>query len=95
MFHEAKQILRIQSFWWYVLVVPTTLEKVFSRSNFSGNYREGAELYAFQRVVLLLFFPFRFLDVSEEELNVLIQNAILQKTNIAKRYGIENFKGKK
>ena len=34
-------------------------------------------------------------DVSEEELNVLIQTAIPEKTKIAKTYGLKNLKGKK
>ena len=36
-----------------------------------------------------------FSDVSEEELNALIQKAIPEKTKIAKKFGIKNFKGKK
>ena len=34
-------------------------------------------------------------DVSEEELNALIQKAIPEKTKIARIYGLKNFKGKK
>ena len=34
-------------------------------------------------------------DVSEEELNALIQKAIPEKTKIARKYGLKNFKGKK
>ena len=34
-------------------------------------------------------------DVSEEELNGLIQKAIPEKTKIAKKYGLKNLKGKK
>ena len=37
----------------------------------------------------------RFSNVSEEELNALIQNAIPEKTKIARKHGIKNFKGKK
>ena len=37
----------------------------------------------------------RFSDVSEKELNALIQKAILEKTEIARKYGIKNSKGKK
>ena len=36
----------------------------------------------------------RFSDVSEEELNALIQKAIQEKTKIARKYGIQDFKGK-
>ena len=32
-------------------------------------------------------------DVSEEELNALIQKAIPEKTKLAKKYGLKNFKG--
>ena len=38
---------------------------------------------------------FRFSDVSEEELNALIQKAIPEKSKIARKYGTKNFKGKK
>ena len=34
-------------------------------------------------------------DVSKEELNALIQKPITEKTKIARKYGIKNFKGKK
>ena len=34
-------------------------------------------------------------DVSEEELNALIQKAIPEKIKIARKYGINNFKVKK
>ena len=34
-------------------------------------------------------------DVSEEELNALIQKAIPEKTKIARKYGLKNLKGKK
>ena len=34
-------------------------------------------------------------DVSEEELNALTQKAIPQKTKIARKYGLKNFKGEK
>ena len=34
-------------------------------------------------------------DISEEELNALIQKAIPEKTKIAKKYGLKNLKGKK
>ena len=34
-------------------------------------------------------------DVSEEELNALIQKAISEKTKIARKYGLKNLKGKK
>ena len=37
----------------------------------------------------------RFSDVSEEELNVLIQKAFPEKTKIARKYGLKNLKGKK
>ena len=36
-----------------------------------------------------------FLDVLEKELNALIQKAMLEKTKIARKYGIKNFIGKK
>ena len=36
-----------------------------------------------------------FSEVLEEELNTLIQKAIPEKTKIARKYGIKNFKGKK
>ena len=36
-----------------------------------------------------------FLDVLEEELNALIQKAIPEKTEIARKYSITKFKGKK
>ena len=35
------------------------------------------------------------LDVLEEELNALIQKTMLEKTKIARKYGIKNFIGKK
>ena len=34
-------------------------------------------------------------DVSEEELNALIQKSIPKKTKIARKYGLKNVKGKK
>ena len=34
-------------------------------------------------------------DVSEEELNALIQKAISEKTKIARKYDLKNLKGKK
>ena len=34
-------------------------------------------------------------DVTEEEFNALIQKAIPEKTKIARKCGIKNFKGKK
>ena len=34
-------------------------------------------------------------DVSEEELNALIQKAVPEKTKIARKYGLKNLKGKK
>ena len=34
-------------------------------------------------------------DVSEKELNALIQRAIPEKTKIARKYGLKNLKGKK
>ena len=34
-------------------------------------------------------------DVSEKDLNALIQNAIPEKTKIARKYGLKNLKGKK
>ena len=34
-------------------------------------------------------------DVSEEELNALIQIAILEKAKIARKYGLKNLEGKK
>ena len=34
-------------------------------------------------------------DVSEEELNALIQKAIPEKIKIARKYGLKNLKGKK
>ena len=34
-------------------------------------------------------------NVSEEELNALIQKAIPEKTKIAGKYGLKNLKGKK
>ena len=37
----------------------------------------------------------QFSDVFEEELNALIQKAIAQKTKIARKYAIKNFKSKK
>ena len=37
----------------------------------------------------------RFSDVSEEELNALIQTSIPEKTKRARKHGIKNFKGKK
>ena len=40
----------------------------------------------------------RFSDVSEKELNALIQKVILEKTKMARKYGqfiAKNFKGKK
>ena len=37
----------------------------------------------------------RFSDVSEKELNALIQKINSVKTKIAKKYGIKNFKGQK
>ena len=54
--HEAKQILR--SFCCYVLVVPTTLKKIFSRFNFSDNYVQvPTSLHSnVQLLYLLLFF---------------------------------------
>ena len=40
-------------------------------------------------------FLYRFSHVSKEELNALIQNVVPEKTIIAKKYGIKNFRGKK
>ena len=37
----------------------------------------------------------RYAEVSEEQLNALIQKAIPKKTKIARKYVIKNFKGKK
>ena len=37
----------------------------------------------------------RFSDVSEEELNALIQKPIPEKTKIGRKYGLKNLKGKK
>ena len=37
----------------------------------------------------------RFWDVSEEELNAVIQKAVLEETKIATKYGIKIFKGMK
>ena len=37
----------------------------------------------------------RFSDVSEENLNSLIQKVIPEKTKIERKYGIKRFKGKK
>ena len=34
-------------------------------------------------------------DVSEEELNALIQKAVPEKTKIARKYGLKNLQGKK
>ena len=34
-------------------------------------------------------------DVSEEDLNALIQKAIPEKTKITRKYGLKNLKGKK
>ena len=33
-------------------------------------------------------------DVSEEELNALIEKAVPEKTKIVKKYGLKNLKGK-
>ena len=37
----------------------------------------------------------RFSDVSEEELNAFIRKAVQEKSKIARKYGIKNFKSKK
>ena len=34
-------------------------------------------------------------DVSEEELNAVIQKAIPEKTKLARKYGLKNLKGRK
>ena len=34
-------------------------------------------------------------DISEEELNALIQKAVPEKTKKARKYGLKNLKGKK
>ena len=56
--HEAKQIKAKKSFFYYVLVVPTNLKKVFSHCNFSDNSVQVlSSMHSnVQLLYLLLFF---------------------------------------
>ena len=53
-----------ENFFYYVLVVPTTLKKVFLRCNFSDNYVQVfSSMHSNEQLLYLLWFTIRFFAV--------------------------------